>query len=589
MTFFWKITFVIVVSIALIPVCSVIAEKNGISYVVSAPVVTQFDSRPSAVISAHDEKDRIKVTNVVLSSGAGTSSTDLDSSHAIISRSAEDRINVQHVVLSSDRVENEKYNGPHYSATLAAASLPQASRSEKDGLKVADSDFHEKSIKKRENKSAKNINNSSITKKSLKKISQSPKTVQETDYISSSGGVSIFPGDRSRIRKENVSEDGGFFSTPKRMLGLSGNKVKIKPSLSIVETYDSNIDYKKISDLVSTYKPSLTLDVLNDDSKFNFRGDFIYRDYFKHSELDRYDYNLMASGKYFFNPVLDAGVTLEHKRRHNLDQNTAEVGAVQLDPSIILSTVVTPELNWTLAPRDKIRVVYSLDKTDYERATDSDYINHSLSTVWAHAMRDERTTFFIGQLGVLTHYTREMDDLTGDQYSVQAVFGVDHAFTESLNFSLKGGPGVTFSNYSTDYNRDNSVDSMYQFRAELGYRRPKYEIVPSVERLVRPGRYGENEIMDRAQIFFRYKFTERFVQNFVGTYWLLEGEGVNTSEEHKSRGIFFQSVTNWDFDEDWRLFVGFNFNDNRNRITDKTNQRVKTWVGLSYAFPTELR
>jgi hypothetical protein len=182
-----------------------------------------------------------------------------------------------------------------------------------------------------------------------------------------------------------------------------------------------------------------------------------------------------------------------------------------------------------------------------------------------------------------------MDDLNGDQYSNQAIFGVEHAFTESWKFSLKGGPGITFSNYSSENDRDDGTDFMYQFRAELEYNRPMYNARSSIERLVRPGRYGENEIMDKAEIYFRYKFTEDVVQSFVASYWLLEGEGIGATEDHKSRGTFFQSVTNWDMDKDWRLFLGLNFTDNYNRITEKTSQRFKSWIGISYAFPTELR
>lgn len=480
---------------------------------------------------------------------------------------------VNDVVLSSDEIISKKSDGPEYAAvinhrTKHINNVDASNGGSNGSIPIASVDTPQKL--------AENDKNSKFASQNKK-------------YVPKGETVSIYPGENLGVRKESVSEDGGFFTTPKRMLGLSGNLVRMKPGISVVETYDSNVDYKDITDLVTTFKPSLTMDIINDDTRIHFRGDFIYRDYMEHSDLDRYDYNLSLSGKYKFSPVVDAGLTIENKRRHNLDQNTADVGAVHLDPSIIFTTVATPELNWKITPRDQMRFVYSIDKTDYERTTDSDYLSQSFSAVWAHALRDERTSFFLGQLNILTHYSREMDDLNGDQYTSQAIFGFEHAFTESLSFSLKGGPGVTFSNYKTQYDKDDGKDFMYQFRAELAYRRPRYDIVPSIERIVRPGRYGENEIMDRAEIYMRYKITEEFFESIIANYWLLEGEGVNEGEEHKSRGIFIQSVTNWDFDEDWRLFLGFNFGDNRNRITDKTTQRFKSWIGISYAFPTELR
>ncbi|WP_027178099.1 hypothetical protein [Maridesulfovibrio bastinii] len=537
MTGIYKIFLITVFSLMLIPVCSVIAGKSRPTYSVAMPVVhpVYFKSIPKYSVGQSVRRD------------------------------------VVDVVLSADKIVSEESNGPSYKAFVEPRPSHQVAQVMEK--KAAEPVYEDKTPEDHKSPDVKS----------------STAHNEPAEFVTSSGGVSIFPGDKENIRKESVSEDGGFFTTPKRMLGLSGKRVRFKPSLSIVETYDSNVDYRDISDLVTTYKPALTFDAKNEDSKIHFRGDFIYRDFMEHSGLDRYDYNLAVSGEYRFNPVLDGALTVEHRRRHNLDQNTAEVGAVHLDPSIILSTVATPELNWVITPRDKVRFVYSIDKTDYERASDSDYINHSLSTVWAHALKDERTSFFLGQLNVLTHYTREMDDLNGDQYSNQAIFGVEHAFTESWKFSLKGGPGITFSNYSSENDRDDGTDFMYQFRAELEYNRPMYNARSSIERLVRPGRYGENEIMDKAEIYFRYKFTEDVVQSFVASYWLLEGEGIGATEDHKSRGTFFQSVTNWDMDKDWRLFLGLNFTDNYNRITEKTSQRFKSWIGISYAFPTELR
>ena len=128
--------------------------------------------------------------------------------------------------------------------------------------------------------------------------------------------------------------------------------------------------------------------------------------------------------------------------------------------------------------------------------------------MWGHLFNDGLSQFFIGEMSTFTHFSREIDDLKSDQVTFQGVIGFDHQFSPGWKMSVKGGPGVTVSNYSTDQITGDNQDYIYQLRAEIGYRKLKYSIVPAIERSVRPGRYGENEIMDQAEIYARYDFSE---------------------------------------------------------------------------------
>lgn len=400
--------------------------------------------------------------------------------------------------------------------------------------------------------------------------------------------VSLLPSDIDEERRWKSSENGLFFTTPKRFLGLSGKFVRAVPSLTLTETYDSNIDYTDVDDMVTEITPSLNVDVISEDMNLKFNGDFIYRDYFENSKFDRYDYNVNLSGKYKFSQRLDAGLTLAHRRYHNLDQNTYEAGGVELDPTIVLKTTATPEVSWWLTERDNIRISNYTDKTDYERAADSDYVTNVLSIVWGHQLPNEVSSVFAGQMSSFTHFSREIDGFKSDQVSFQAVVGFDHNFSPEWKLSVKGGPGITYSNYSTDSVTGDSEDFLYQVRAELGYRQFKYAIVPALERIVRPGRYGENEVMDQAEIYGRYDFNEFMQYDTINTWWLNETDGAAGGQKHKASGIFTQHIFRWEFEKDWKWMVGFSYNWGRNELTSVINERVKTWMGISYSFPTEI-
>ncbi|WP_432736821.1 hypothetical protein [Maridesulfovibrio sp. FT414] len=401
--------------------------------------------------------------------------------------------------------------------------------------------------------------------------------------------VSLVPSDNAEERRWKSSENGLFFTTPKRFLGLSGTFVRAIPSINIREMYDSNIDYTDIADFITEITPSLNVDVIGEEANLKINGDFIYRDYLENSKFDRYDYNVNIAGKFKFTPKVEGGLSLEHKRYHNLDQNTYEAGGVELDPTIVLKTSATPEVNWRISERDNIRVSNYMDKTDYERAADSDYMTNVLSVIWGHLLPNEVTSVFAGQMFTFTHFSRELDELNSDQVSFQGVVGIDHNFSPGWKMSVKGGPGMTYSNYSNDAMSGDSEDFLYQVRAEVGYRQLKYSIVPAVERVVRPGRYGENEVMDQVELYARYDFTEFLKYDTINTWWLNETDGKNGGQKHKASGIFTQHIMRWEFEKDWKWMVGFSYNWGRNELSGTVNERVKTWMGLTYSFPTEIK
>lgn len=559
---YYRFIRIVVFSLLLIPVCGVLAGEEP-SWRVRMPVIVPLESlikNAEKFLVSYIPDVKRPVTDIVISSDPFKPGEADRAEPAVV---AADSIEVESEQKKDTGAESavtthEEESAESVRANMLAAILPQGAASA--GFKQ-DSEH-------------------SGTKKSGAGI--------KGEGLLRSPSVSLVPSDNAEIKQVKGSEDGSFFVSPKRLAGLSGKVVKATPSINVRETYDSNVDYKSIEDLVTEITPTLKLEIIDEDMNITFRGDFIYRDYLRYQELDRYDYSVNLSGNYNFSPLLNGGLNISHKRYHNLDQNAYEAGGVDLEPTLILKTTATPDLNWRLGERDNIRFSNYFDKTDYERKADSDYVTNVFSTVWGHAFANELTTLFIGQMDTFTHFSREIDDLKSDQVSFQAVVGVDHQFTPALKFSIKGGPGITFSNYSNVAGRGESQDLLYQFRAELSYRQLYYEIIPAIERVVRPGRYGENEVLDQAELYFRYELTEYFTFDMINTYWLSESDGGNGGERHKSSGLFTQSVLNWIFKKDWSCFLGLSYNHGRNEITSATDERFKTWVGISYAFPTEI-
>ncbi len=581
---FYKYIRILLCTLGLLPVCGVIAGEDP-SWVVRMPVIMTLDSLRKPVPG----KSSIYVANLKRPANDVT----ISSKPLMAEKDAAEHR--QHSIRLSDGEPAESVvSGTDITpAGNDSVAVKELSRINTSGVFDSGTDVAAVSIETPGYGIASNSKVSTSRKLQIKKAASpaplmvSRENVDDQDRYTDPS-VSLVPSDIDEERRWKSSETGLFFTTPKRFLGLSGKFVRAVPSLTLTETYDSNIDYTDIDDMVTEITPSLNVDVISEDMNLKFNGDFIYRDYFENSKFDRYDYNVNLSGKYKFSQRLDAGLTLAHKRFHNLDQNTYEAGGVELDPTIVLKTTATPEVDWWITERDNIRISNYMDKTDYERSADSDYMTNSLSIVWGHQLPNEVSSFFVGQMSTFTHFSREIDGFKSDQVSFQAVVGFDHNFSPEWKMSVKGGPGITYSNYSSDSVTGDSEDFLYQIRAEVGFRQFNYAIVPALERIVRPGRYGENEVMDQVEIYGRYDFAEFLKYDTINTWWLNETDGAAGGQKHKASGIFTQHILRWEFEKDWKWLVGFSYNWGRNELTSVVNERVKTWMGLSYSFPTEI-
>ncbi|ACS80481.1 hypothetical protein [Maridesulfovibrio salexigens] len=541
----------VIFSLVLVPVCVVFAGEGGISWRVRVPVIKPLDSWSGRA----EEGSAIFVADL--------------------------KRPVNDVVLKAEPFEPVGEPGPKVRAVVSDEIVHQrvAVRTSAESIKP--------SISSHSNTTPVILASSDVNVGKKTEVSAKEDSPEELESPKRSS-VSLIPSENIRNKEALVSGDSGFFTTPKRAAGLSGKVVKITPILRLREMYDSNVDYKKFDDLISEITPALKVDIYDEAMQVNFRGDFIYKDYLNHSELDRYDYNLDLSAKYSFSPDLQGALELNHKRYHNLDQNTYESGGVDLDPTIILKTSATPSLNWRIGEKDNLVISNYIDKTNYERKSDSDYLTNVLSFIWGHALDNERTTLYVGEMNTFTHFSREIDDFKSDQISFQGIVGIDHQFTEGWKLSVKGGPGITSSNYSSDTITGDSLDFLYQFRAELGYRELEFSVVPAIERTVRPGRYGENEIFDQAEIYFRYEFSEYLTLDNINTYWMNESDGKSGGRKHKAKGVFSQAIVNWKFEKDWTAYCGLSVNYSLNEISDSNSERFKSWVGFSYSFPTEI-
>ncbi|WP_320170189.1 hypothetical protein [Maridesulfovibrio sp.] len=572
---------ILLCAVLLVPVCVVLAGE-GVSWRVFMPVIRPLDFSANGPCRGSVQIAGLKrpVSNVVISagsdSGAGrvirqnTPSSDSSLGISLVSSGGELRRAEREAAISIDEglpSEMQVSAGSGTKGRTASSHVDSGSKGTGNNLMLASSE-------------------GTLGGKDDPRLVSTQKVDSYDRYMAPS--VSLVPSDSAEEKQWKSSTNGMFFTTPKRFLGLGGTLIKAVPSLSIMETYDSNIDATDIADLVTEVTPGLSFDVYGEKAVLKFNGNFIYRDYLENSKFDRYDYNVDLAGKYKFSPTVEGGLSLSHKRFHNLDQNTYESGGVQLDPSIILSTTATPEVTWLITERDSIRFSNYVDKTDYERASDSDYITNVFSTVWGHQLPNEVTSLFLGQMSTYTHFSREVDNLNSDQVSFQAIVGIDHQFSPAWKISLKGGPGTTFSNYASEYTHGKSEDFLYQVRAELGYRTLKFALVPALERIVRPGRYGENEVLDQAEIYSGYAFSEFFKYETINTVWLNETEGTNGGQKHKGLGVFTQHVLRWQFAEDWAWIGGLNYNWGRDELTGSSSERFKTWMGFTYSYPTEI-
>lgn len=421
-----------------------------------------------------------------------------------------------------------------------------------------------------------------------------------TGYL---GGVEVYSsGSFEKVEKRARA---GQEYKPENKSGKSGNwfdtlgaVVRATPSIKVRTVYDSNVDNKGFDDIKVETRPGLKARFSTERLKLLAHGDFVWKEFLNHDELDRADWYSGLDADWAVFEKLNLGLQVEQAHDHTVDW-AMESFASDVEAVTRNSVTATPSAVWQITELDGMAFSYSFRQDDYDRADKYDFNDNTLNISWFRKL-GERTNFNLGLMGRYTRYFTELSD-SDYQANGFVVAGFDHELFEGVKIMFSAGGGMTYSDYTVtqlqpDFTvgteRGTELNTAYILEAKLEWKDDRLSIIPSFSRTLQPSFYGEDMTVDQFKLYLRYRLTERLEMFGIGTFTIADTAG-HIKKRH-NEGYFLQMIFRYLILKDLRLEFGTNFNHNWNRAKEdsftrsKTNERFRGWLGVSYDFPLQI-
>jgi hypothetical protein len=370
----------------------------------------------------------------------------------------------------------------------------------------------------------------------------------------------------------------------------------VTPSVKVQETYDDNIYFRDIDDFEHRISPSLRVDARTETAECQATCAWDIWEYQDHDELDSVDQTYRLSASAAPSPLLQLSISGDYVYDYTFTSTLEESGLVA-ERSRRNSATVRPGAAIVLSPRDTLEFLYGFNKTEYDFEGYPDHVLHGLNLILFHALTNERTRI-IWAVGA---DQADFEDDGGDvkQRTYRALAGLDHQFTEKLEFRLTAGARYTESEFPRTESvfippdsvvittkTEEEEDSGYIVDGTLQWRAEKLGLSASVNRDVTPSIYGELITRNRVSAGLTYQWSEKLRWGLSAAYYLSETDGVVREQEWETYSLR-PSVT-YTFTPDINLQLGYGYTHSEDRDTHRSEDRNRAFVQLSMAWPKEI-
>jgi hypothetical protein len=342
--------------------------------------------------------------------------------------------------------------------------------------------------------------------------------------------------------------------------------------------YNSNVllnPDQEISAFSSKTTPALKLSRVGPTSKVSLAGQFVFTEYFNHSDLNTQD------------QFADLDVTKDLSERSQLGfaGNFAHDSVSQNDDEATGEFVrrhiqfnrwdVTPSWQYLLSPIDRLRMSARYLQTDYDSNEKTDYRNYGPTVTYTHDLSELASMF--AQLD----YSRfEADD---EVNTTQDVYGglIGYNYHPTERFSISGAGGLNYNVTHEDAAKD-SGDLGYRFQFAFDYQiSDQTKANVTLSRDTEPTGDGEARTRNRGSFGVSYRMTEMTVFLLNGSY--LDDQKTENNNE-VSRRLQLSPSVRWDITQDLSLTAAYQF---RYKTFEESGSAVDNaaFITLRYALP----
>ena len=350
--------------------------------------------------------------------------------------------------------------------------------------------------------------------------------------------------------------------------------VKVMPTVSVRETYDSNINLMGKGDLEHTVTPGVRVDLKQERVRGFVEAKAAAVKYTRLNSFDRIDQNYQAGLEVNATEKITAnikgGVVADHAFASALS-DTGEQAPRRASRQVYS---VQPSVTVQVGETNSLTLFHAFAKTVYDTKDYTDSVSNTLGGLWGHRL-SERTQLLLQLSGALVTAP------STTQNSVSALGGFEYALAETLKARVLGGVGSLHSKAdgaeartASNYAADTSLEwQLERLNTKFGYSRD-----------MTLGITGADLVRDRLSLNLGLSATER-LQLLLGGNLVLSESTSSAQALQKSRWYEISPGAKYMVGENSSLTLGYAYGASADRIKDEVKTRNRVYLDFNIAFP----
>lgn len=355
---------------------------------------------------------------------------------------------------------------------------------------------------------------------------------------------------------------------------LAWETVKVMPTMSVRETYDSNVNFMGKGDFETSATPGVRVDLKQE----RLRGWVVAKGtaykYLRLNDFDRIDQNyeagieVNATEKVTAN--LKGGLVADHAFGSALDE-TGEQAPRRASRQVYS---INPSLTLTLDETNSLTLFHAFTKTEYDTKDYTDSVSNTLGGLWGHRL-NERTQLLLQLSGSMATTPSATQD------SVSGMGGFEYALAETLKARVLGGASSLRS--KTD-GQESRRASSYAADTSLEWQLEKLTTKAGYSRDMTLGITGEDLVRDKLSLNLALRATER-LRLLLGGNMVLSENTSSAQSAQKNRWTEITPGASYQVGENSSMTLGYAYGSSEDRLKDETKTRNRVYLDFSIAFP----
>ena len=355
---------------------------------------------------------------------------------------------------------------------------------------------------------------------------------------------------------------------------LAGETFKVVPSVSLRETYDSNVNFNGKGDFEHSATPGVRVDLQQERLRGWTQARGTAYKYMRLNEYDRVDQNYDAG----LEVNVTERITLNAKGSATLDHafssslgDTGERSPHRASRQLLNAQ---PSVTFALDETNALTLTYAFSKTDYDTQDYIDSLSNTFSGLWGYRLNERTQLLLQLSKGWIEASTAQQDifsGMAGFEYALaETVKARVLAGASSMNTKPKAAEARTSSNFSADTSLEWKLETL---TTSAGYSRD-----------MTMGISGEDLVRDRLSLNFSMEVSERLQLALGGNLVLSENSSTNQTRQ-SNRWYEIRPTIRYRVGEDSNLSLGYSYGSTKDLEQDSLRTRNRIFLDYNISFP----